>query len=197
MALTQQFASGEDLTAAKLNASSIPVVSSTADITTPFTGQVVLLTTGNLLWRYSGSAWVPYSGIVGSEVIRTSVVGTFTTTETTIDSITVGLVNGVTYRITWDSQFSTASSTSTTAVVERTRGRIREDTSSGTVVALRDTPLLVGGGVSFPSFLQVRFTAVSTGNKTFVATSQRQGAGGNIQSYADASSPTYFRVETL
>lgn len=62
MALTQQFASGEDLTAAKLNASSIPVVSSTADITTPFTGQIVFNTTDTRLYRYTGSAWRKFSG---------------------------------------------------------------------------------------------------------------------------------------
>jgi hypothetical protein len=62
VALTQQFASGEDLTAAKLNASSIPVVSSTADITTPFTGQIVFNTTDTRLYRYTGSAWRKFSG---------------------------------------------------------------------------------------------------------------------------------------
>lgn len=60
MALTSQFASGVDLTAAMLNASSIPVVSSTADITTPFTGQVIFSTTGNVLYRYTGSAWTVF-----------------------------------------------------------------------------------------------------------------------------------------
>lgn len=60
MALTQQFTSGETLTAAKLNASSIPVVSSTADITSPFTGQIVFNTTDNALYRYTGSAWAVY-----------------------------------------------------------------------------------------------------------------------------------------
>lgn len=57
MAVTSQFAAGSDLTAAKLNTSSVPVVSSTADITSPFTGQVVFNTTYNKLYRYTGSAW--------------------------------------------------------------------------------------------------------------------------------------------
>lgn len=61
MALTQQFASGEDLTAAKLNASSVPVVSSTSDITSPFTGQLVFNTTDTRIYRYTGSAWRPFS----------------------------------------------------------------------------------------------------------------------------------------
>lgn len=57
MALTQQFTAGEDLTAAKLNASSIPVVSATTDIATPFTGQIIFNTSTGCLHRYTGSAW--------------------------------------------------------------------------------------------------------------------------------------------
>lgn len=58
MAVTQQFSAGENLTAAKLNTSSIPVVSATSDITTPFTGQIVYNTTSGSLHRYTGSTWV-------------------------------------------------------------------------------------------------------------------------------------------
>jgi hypothetical protein len=58
MALTQQFTAGERVTAAKLNASSIPVVSSTADITAPFTNQVIYNSAIPGLQRYTGSAWV-------------------------------------------------------------------------------------------------------------------------------------------
>jgi len=62
LAVTQQFSAGENLTAAKLNTSSIPVVSATSDITTPFTGQLVYNTTTGCLHRYTGSAWVLYDG---------------------------------------------------------------------------------------------------------------------------------------
>lgn len=60
MALTQVFTAGERVTAAKLNAQSIPVVSSTTDITTPYTGQLIFLTGGNQLYRYSGFVWTLY-----------------------------------------------------------------------------------------------------------------------------------------
>jgi hypothetical protein len=60
MAVTAQFSAGEDLTAAKLNASSIPVVSATSDITSPFTGQIIFNTTTGILHRYTGSAWVAF-----------------------------------------------------------------------------------------------------------------------------------------
>lgn len=57
MALTAQFVEGP-LSADQLNTSSIPVVSSTADIIAPFEGQWVFNTTDNMLYRYSGIAWV-------------------------------------------------------------------------------------------------------------------------------------------
>jgi hypothetical protein len=62
MALTQVFAAGTKPTATKLNESSIPVVSSTVDISAPYTGQVVFSTTDTRLYRYTGSAWRVFSG---------------------------------------------------------------------------------------------------------------------------------------
>lgn len=59
MALTQRFFAGRKLTAAQLNEASIPVVSSTADITTPYAGQLIFNTTDKLVYRYTGSAWTP------------------------------------------------------------------------------------------------------------------------------------------
>lgn len=60
MALTAQFTAGQDLTAAALNASSIPVVTATSDITTPFTGQIIFNVTDGLLYKYTGALWVPF-----------------------------------------------------------------------------------------------------------------------------------------
>ncbi len=62
MAVTSQFFSGADLTASLLNQSSIAVVTSTADITLPFTNMVIFNTTDNTMYRYTGSVWVPFSG---------------------------------------------------------------------------------------------------------------------------------------
>jgi hypothetical protein len=62
MALTQVFAAGTKPTATKLNESSIPVVSSTVDISAPYTGQIVFSTTDTRLYRYTGSAWRVFSG---------------------------------------------------------------------------------------------------------------------------------------
>lgn len=62
MALTQVFAAGTKPTATKLNESSIPVVSSTVDISAPYTGQLVFSTTDTRLYRYTGAAWRVFSG---------------------------------------------------------------------------------------------------------------------------------------
>lgn len=40
---------------------SLAVVSSTATITSPYTGQVIFNTTDNMLYRYTGSAWVAFA----------------------------------------------------------------------------------------------------------------------------------------
>lgn len=195
MALTARYAGGEVPTATKMNETGVAVVSSTSDISAPYAGQVVMVTTGNNLWYYTGAAWRPYSTLIGSEVQRETSSAGFTTTEVVLDTITVLLVSGVTYRITWDTQFGTSSATSTTTAFERIRGQLREDDISGTVIALRDTTTIFGGGVSYPAFLQAKFVAGSTGNKTFVATGDRISGAGTITSFANAQSPTFLRVE--
>lgn len=195
MALTQRYAGGEIPTATKLNETGVAVVSSTSDISAPYAGQVIFVTTGNNLWYYTGSTWRPYSGIIGSEVQRETVSAGFTTTEVVLDSITVLLVSGVTYRITWDTQFGTTTGTSSTTAFERVRAQIREDDVNGTVIATRDVCTIMGGGVSHPMYLQAKFTAASTGNKTFVATGDRQVGAGTITSYAAANTPVFLRVE--
>lgn len=62
MALFTRWTGGEVPTATKWNETSIPVVSSTADISAPYTGQIVFNTTNKKAYRYSGSAWVVLVG---------------------------------------------------------------------------------------------------------------------------------------
>lgn len=57
MALTTEFPAGTKVRATPMNASSIPVVSATSDITSPFTGQTVFNTTDYMIYLYDGSAW--------------------------------------------------------------------------------------------------------------------------------------------
>jgi hypothetical protein len=62
MALFQRWAGGERPTATKMNETSIPVVATTADISAPYTGQIVFATTNLKLYRYTGAAWAVYVG---------------------------------------------------------------------------------------------------------------------------------------
>lgn len=61
MALFQRWAGGEQPTATKMNETGLPVVATTADISSPYTGQLVFATSDTRLWRYTGSAWVVFS----------------------------------------------------------------------------------------------------------------------------------------
>jgi hypothetical protein len=61
MALHQRWTGGERPTATKLNETSIPVVATTADISAPYTGQIVFATSDTRLYRYTGSAWAKFS----------------------------------------------------------------------------------------------------------------------------------------
>lgn len=73
MSLTRQWRSGfDELTSRRMNTRSVPVVSSTSDITGglgPFTGQVIFNTTDNMLYKYDGSAWVGFSAMGGGFII--------------------------------------------------------------------------------------------------------------------------------
>jgi hypothetical protein len=62
LALTQVFTAGSYPPATTLNESSIPVVSATSDITSPYAGQLVFNTSDTRLWRYTGATWVVFSG---------------------------------------------------------------------------------------------------------------------------------------
>lgn len=65
MALTAQFTPGP-LSADQLNTSSVPVVTSTADIIAPFLGQVIFNSTDNMLYLYNGTAWVASTAFGGT-----------------------------------------------------------------------------------------------------------------------------------
>lgn len=64
MALTQRFSSGLTPTATRMNEASIPVVSSTSDISDPYVGQIVFSTSDTRLWRCTNTTptWVVFSG---------------------------------------------------------------------------------------------------------------------------------------
>lgn len=120
--------------------------------------------------------------------VRTVNVGTFTA-ETSIDTVTAALVTGRIYVIRWaGALFSSVADGSA-------RGRIREDSLVGTQLQLRQIVTNTIASQAFPLAMEVEFTAVSTGNKTFAATCQRQTGTGNITCTAASDTPTYFYVD--
>jgi hypothetical protein len=111
------------------------------------------------------------------------------TAETVLDTTTVPVVNGRRYRIIWDSEIS--SSVNSTAETDRVR--IREDNITGTVLQTRTITL--PNAVAAPAHVEARFTATSTGNKTFVVTGSRLGGTGSHISGGNSSAPTILAVE--
>lgn len=59
----------------------VPSVSSTASVSSPYTGQIVFVTTGNLFMRFTGAIWTPQSTFThsGSSTISTADTTTSTT----------------------------------------------------------------------------------------------------------------------
>lgn len=119
---------------------------------------------------------------------RTANVGTFTTTETQIDTVTVSLVSGRTYGVWLYGTFQT------TVANDSVNAAIREDSTSGTrmTVARVYLPIL---GVGFGFALYAEYTAGSTGDKTFVGTGQRQSGTGSITAAAAATQKAYIYVD--
>ena len=72
VALFQRYGGAEIPTATKMNETSIPVVATTADISAPYTGQIVFATADGRLWRYTGSTWAVFSGGPTWAIYRTA-----------------------------------------------------------------------------------------------------------------------------
>ncbi len=84
MALTQQFQAGTRPTATQLNESSIPVVTSTANISAPFAGQIIFNSSDTRLYRYTGSAWRIFTGGPSWNLTRNTAFNLGTSAYTTV-----------------------------------------------------------------------------------------------------------------
>lgn len=124
---------------------------------------------------------------IGTPSERTTSSGTFTA-ETQIDTITVPLVDGRKYKITWLGHISSS------VADGYARCRIRQDSSSGTQIQLRQVITGVAAQ-SFPVPMIVYYTATATADKTFVVTCNRQAGTGNITAAAAVDTPTVLFVE--
>ena len=130
---------------------------------------------------------IPGERIATTEVTSSS--STFTTTEIDVASVTAPLVSGRTYLVYFDGAFNT----STTGDI--VRGRLREDNTTGSVRQTRDTPAMTSGATVEPLIMQAEYTAVSTGDKTFVATAVRLTGTGTPNLQAASGFPSFLWVD--
>lgn len=132
---------------------------------------------------------VKLSTYAGDPLTRETNVGTFTTTRTILDTITVPVVAGRRYRLTWDGEFQSS------VAGDLVRAQIHDGAlTTDTVIQLRQVqcPII---NQAFPVIMRCFFTASVTGNETFVATAARLTGTGNITAIANSQSPTLFEVE--
>lgn len=115
-------------------------------------------------------------------------VGTFTA-ETVIDTVVAPLIAGKTYILTWYGRLFKDVADGIA------RFRIREDSISGTTLAITQLYTTVTINQSFPTIMKVQYTATATGDKTFVTTGNRQTGTGNLTAQAAADAITYFYVD--
>ena len=123
-------------------------------------------------------------------VTYTSDSSTFTSTETEIASLTVSLIDGVTYDVRCDAHISSSVAGDTVTC------RIREDTSAGTEVQVVSGNTVSTSG-NRPVVIPVwgRYTAAATASKTFSVTAVRQSGTGNIFREVSSVAPMILTVK--
>ena len=122
--------------------------------------------------------------------VRTSTVGSITTTETEVDSVTAALVTGRTYRVRWHGPVQS------TAAADNVRAFIHQTNTSGTILQLDDvTP--AAANIKYGMTLELEFTATSTGDQEFIASLDRISGSGTVSSVASATQPAYLYVDFI
>jgi len=108
--------------------------------------------------------------------------------ETVVDTISVPVVSGKTYRIRWGMDVST------TVANDLARARVREDNLVGTVRQLKHIKL-PDANQDFGATLEFDWTAASTTTKVFVGTIVRHLGSGTFSANSSANEPTWFTAE--
>lgn len=128
--------------------------------------------------------------LVGSVSAVTSDSSTFTS-ETEVQTVTAPLVSGSSYKVCWMPHL--IGNTSGALIV----ARMRENSVVGTAFQsmLIASPTADPGNHGHGGLMVGRFTAVSTGNKTFSFTGTLQSGSGNVRLDAAADRPALAWVE--
>lgn len=132
---------------------------------------------------------MPAVALAGASV-ATSSSGGFTTTETTVDSISFSAVAGRTYEITHSAIWNS------TVAWDLIAARLRENNSSGT--ARDGADIIVAASFAYPKgYLRAYWTASSTGTKTFVVTGQRKAGSGTCIRAAGSTNQATLTVKCV
>lgn len=114
------------------------------------------------------------------------------TAETLIDSVTASLISGNVYRVRW------VSSMQSSVANDTVNARIREDDLVGTqLVVRREVSTVTTAGSGPDTSVETEYTAVATGDKTFVATGARSTGTGNITAEGSANTPRLLYVDFI
>lgn len=114
------------------------------------------------------------------------------TVETVTDTVTASLIEGLTYTV---NSFILVRSS---VAGDRNLIRIREDNLTGN--QLRAAAIVIpaaGAGTDFPFYQEVLYTAIATGDKTFVLTGGRAAGSGTLTHTAGTNNPVYLYVELV
>jgi hypothetical protein len=113
-----------------------------------------------------------------AQSVYTADSSTWTSTETSIMTVTANLVSGQTYMIEMDCNIGTSAVTYTwsSTNAEASSVRIREDTVSGNQLAQGQVFMSAASSVGFALTVRVPYTATATGEKTFVAGAQKSNS---------------------
>lgn len=112
---------------------------------------------------------------------------TFTGVETQVTSVTASLVSGRTYRVVADIGFEIT-------VDGVLRAQVHEDSTSGTVLQIRDT-VIDNSGTAQSMHAETQYTATTTANKTFVVTGDVRTGGGTANMNAGSTFPSYLYID--
>jgi hypothetical protein len=110
------------------------------------------------------------------------------TSEAVIDTVEAAVVEGRTYRVTWDLRMNSS------VAGDDALASIREDSVTGTIIAgiVEDIPIVNRQG---RTRLECEYTADATEDKTFVGTLSRVAGSGNVHGDASTGAPTLLYVE--
>lgn len=162
---------------------------------TPQTGELSFRADGPAYEWYNGSAWTDLQKGYVSESVRQVGSGTFTTTETILDTITFTAIAGLRYKLTWIGNGQDT-------VVENVEFRMRylagpTLTTAGTLFYNGTFAVQIAGKSVSLAYVKT-VNGIAAGQTTIgVSMVRASGGSGTVQSFASASSQAVLLLEIV